>query len=44
LDEEDLAELKQSLKNGLKKLAKLKVNEESVRLGTDWDGYNWIEN
>jgi hypothetical protein len=44
LDEEDLAELKQSLKNGLKRLAKLKVNEESVRLGTDWAGYKWIEN
>jgi hypothetical protein len=37
LEEEDLAELKQSLM--FKTLAKLKVNEESVRLGTDWEGY-----
>jgi hypothetical protein len=29
-DEEDLAALKQSLKDGLKKLAKLKVNREFV--------------
>jgi hypothetical protein len=28
-----------SIKNGLKKLAKLKVNGESMRLGTDWEGY-----
>jgi hypothetical protein len=38
-EDEDLPELKRSLKLGLKKLAKLKVNEESVRLGTDWEGY-----
>jgi hypothetical protein len=28
-----------SLKSGLMRLAKLKVNGESVRLGTDWEGY-----
>jgi hypothetical protein len=27
------------LKNGLKKLAKLKVNGKYIRLGTDWEGY-----
>jgi hypothetical protein len=27
-----------SLKNGLKRLAKLKLNHMSVRLGTDWEG------
>jgi hypothetical protein len=28
-----------SLKEGLKKLSKLKIGKESVRLGTDWKGY-----
>jgi hypothetical protein len=28
-----------SIRNGLKKLAKLKVNNESIRLGTGWEGY-----
>jgi hypothetical protein len=38
-EEDDLAELKLSLKHGLKKLAKLDVNERVIRLGTDWEGY-----
>jgi hypothetical protein len=29
--------IKQKLKNGMKKLAKLKANERSVRFGTDWN-------
>jgi hypothetical protein len=32
-------EVKHKLKDGLKRLAKLKVNGFSVRLGTDWVGY-----
>jgi hypothetical protein len=28
-----------SIKNGLMKLAKFKVNNEFIRLGTDWEGY-----
>jgi hypothetical protein len=28
-----------STKNGLMKLAKFKVNKESIHLGTDWEGY-----
>jgi hypothetical protein len=28
-----------SIKNGLKKLAKIKVDDDSICLGTDWDGY-----
>jgi hypothetical protein len=29
-----------TIKNGLTKLAKLKMNGKSVRLGTDWEGYS----
>jgi hypothetical protein len=32
-------EVKDTLKDGLKRLAKLKVNGACVRLGTDWKGY-----
>jgi hypothetical protein len=28
-----------SIKSGLKKLAKFKLNNEPIRLGTDWEGY-----
>jgi hypothetical protein len=38
--EKELKEvLVDSIKYGLKKLAKFKVNGESIRLGTDWEGY-----
>jgi hypothetical protein len=33
-----IEETKMKLKNGLKSLAKLKLNKESVCLGTDWKG------
>jgi hypothetical protein len=39
IDEEVNEALMGLLKNGLKKLAKLKVNWDSERLGTDWEGY-----
>jgi hypothetical protein len=39
VEEDDLPGLKQTLKEGLKSLCKLKVNGESVHLGTDWEGY-----
>jgi hypothetical protein len=42
VDEKDVLSVdmvKQELKEGLKRLAKLKVNGSSVRLGTDWEGY-----
>jgi hypothetical protein len=38
-DEEVKEGLMGSLKYGLKKLAKLEVNDVSFRLGTDWEGY-----
>jgi hypothetical protein len=37
-EREERESIKQTLKNGLKILAKLKINGESVRLGTDWKG------
>jgi hypothetical protein len=40
LDDEE-EELVGSIKSGLKKLAKFKLNEESIRLGSDWEGYEW---
>jgi hypothetical protein len=40
-DTKDAAE--DLIKRGLKKLAKLKVNHKSVRLGTDWKGYRRLE-
>jgi hypothetical protein len=30
--------IKLTLKSGLKKLASLKLNDEAVRLGTEWTG------
>jgi hypothetical protein len=39
IEEEVKEGLVGSLKNGLKKLAKLKVNEKCIRLGSDWEGY-----
>jgi hypothetical protein len=39
LEDEVKEEIVRSLKGGLKKLAKLEVDEKSVRLGTDWEGY-----
>jgi hypothetical protein len=42
-EEGGLAEMKQALKVGLKRLAKLKVNDAPVRLGTDWAGYPEVE-
>jgi hypothetical protein len=39
LEEGAQEELVGSLKDGLKKLAKLQITKEFVRLGTDWEGY-----
>ncbi len=39
LDDEEKASLVGSIKSGLKELAKFKLNEETIRLGTDWEGY-----
>jgi hypothetical protein len=39
LDTKTISSIKRKLKSGLKRLAKLKVNKVSVRLGTDWKGY-----
>jgi hypothetical protein len=39
VDEEEMALMVGSIKSGLKKLTKFKINEESIRLGTDWEGY-----
>jgi hypothetical protein len=38
-DVTNAADVGESLKSGLKKLAKLKLNLDTVRLGTDWEGY-----
>jgi hypothetical protein len=39
-DEESMvAALNEGLKKRMQRLSKLKVNHESARLGTDWDGY-----
>jgi hypothetical protein len=38
VDQDVIEETKMKLKRGLKKLAKLKVNGECVRFGTDWEG------
>jgi hypothetical protein len=38
-DENDADSVEGLLKKGLKKLTTLKVDNESVRLGTDWKGY-----
>jgi hypothetical protein len=37
--DEEKAALVGLIKSGLKRLAKFKLNEESIRLGTDWKGY-----
>jgi hypothetical protein len=39
-DEEVMEGLVVSLKNGLKRLVKLKLDGKSMRLGTDWEGYH----
>jgi hypothetical protein len=39
VDEEVTDGMVGSLKNGLMKMAKLKVNGKSIRLGTGWEGY-----
>jgi hypothetical protein len=38
-DDEVKEGIVRSIKSGLKKLAKLKLNKESFLLGTDWEGY-----
>jgi hypothetical protein len=38
-DDEVKEGMVRSIKSGLKKLAIFKVNKESIRLGTDWKGY-----
>jgi uncharacterized protein YlzI (FlbEa/FlbD family) len=38
-DDDEMERMVVSLKNGLKMLAKLKVNMKSIRLGTDWNRY-----
>ena len=37
-DEELIESIKERMRSVLKRLAKLKVNDAPVRLGTDWEG------
>jgi hypothetical protein len=39
LDEKASDLLMGSFKDGLKKMAKLRLNKKTIRLGTDWEGY-----
>jgi hypothetical protein len=39
-DKEVMEGLVGSLKNGLKRLVKLKLDGKSMRLGTDWEGFS----
>jgi hypothetical protein len=41
-EEECWTAIENRLKGGLKKLAKLKVNRKSIKLGTDWEGYDRV--